>query len=159
LTGINLSFNSSELILIILLFLGLFGRSNLIVASSCILLSIRYFGLDQVILPVLEKRGLEIGLVLLMLHILAPIANSKLAKEDLYSVVSLKGFLALAAGALATKLNGDGLNLMNANPEIIFGLTAGTVVGIVLFRGMPCGPVMAAAVTAVFFQVLQFFCR
>lgn len=158
-TDINLSFNSSELILIILLFLGLFGRSNLIVASSCILLSIRYFGLDHMILPILEKWGLEIGLVLLMLHILAPIATGKLTKEDLYSVFSLKGFLALAAGALATKLNGDGLNLMNANPEIIFGMTAGTVVGIILLRGMPCGPVMAAAVTAVFFQVLQLFCR
>lgn len=147
------------MILIILLFLGLFGRSNLIVASSCILLSIKYFGLDHLILPILEKRGLEIGLVLLMLHILAPIATGKLTREDLHSVVSLKGFLALTAGALATKLNGDGLNLMNVNPEIIFGLTAGTVVGIILFRGMPCGPVMAAAVTAVFFQVFQLFCR
>ncbi|TEB08970.1 DUF441 domain-containing protein [Pelotomaculum propionicicum] len=158
-TGIGLIFNSSELILIILLFLGLFGRSNLIVASTCILLSIRYFNLDHLILPVLEKRGLEIGLVLLMLHILAPIATGKLTKEDLYSVVSLKGILALVAGALATKLNGDGLNLMNANPELIFGLTAGTVVGIILLRGMPCGPVMAAAVTAVFFQVFQLLGR
>lgn len=158
-TAINVSFSSSELILIILLFLGLFGRSNLIVASSCILLSLRYFGLDSMILPILEKRGLEIGLVLLMLHILTPIATGKLTKEDLYSVISPKGLLALGAGALATKLNGDGLYLMNANPEIIFALTAGTVVGIILFRGMPCGPVMAAALTAVFSQVFSLFFR
>ncbi|TEB05384.1 hypothetical protein Psch_02425 [Pelotomaculum schinkii] len=146
-------FSTPELILITLLFLGLFGRSNLVVTSACILLCIRYFNLDSVLLPVLEQRGLEIGLVLLMLHILSPVATDNLTKDDLYSLVSFKGFLALVAGALATKLNGDGLNLMNANPEIIFGMTVGTVLGILLLRGTPCGPVMAAAVTAVFLQI------
>lgn len=151
-----LNHEASEIILIILLFLGLFGRSNIIVVSSCILLCVRYFSLDQVILPLLEKRGLEIGLLLLMLHILTPIATGKLTKEDMYSSVSMKGLLTLAAGALATKLNGDGLNLMNTSPEIIFGLTAGSVTGILLLRGMPCGPVMAAAVTAVFYKLFSF---
>ncbi len=150
-------FSPSELVLIVLLFLGLFGRSSLIVTSSCILLSLKYFNLDHVVLPVLQERGLEIGLVLLMLHILTPVATDKLTKQNLYSTASLKGFLALVAGALATKLNGDGLNLMNTSPEIIFGLTLGTVLGIIIFRGMPCGPVMAAAVAAVFFQVLNLF--
>ena len=150
-------FSPPELILIVLLFLGIFGRSNLLVTSACILLSLRYFSLDHIVLPVLEKRGLEIGLLLLMLHILSPIATEKLTKDDLYSVASLKGFFALAAGALATKLNGDGLNLMNTNPEIIFGMTVGTVLGILFMRGTPCGPVMAAAVTAVFLQIIHLF--
>lgn len=133
--------------------MGLFGRSNLVVTSACILLCIRYFNLDSILLPVLEQRGLEIGLVLLMLHILSPVATDKMTRDDLYSVVSIKGLLALVAGALATKLNGDGLNLMNANPEIIFGMTVGTILGILLLKGTPCGPVMAAAVTAVFLQI------
>lgn len=146
-------FSTPELILITLLFLGLFGRSNLVVTSACILLCIRYFNLDSLLLPVLEQRGLEIGLVLLMLHILSPVATDRMTRQDLYAVVSFKGFLALVAGALATKLNGDGLILMNANPEIIFGMTVGTVLGILLLKGTPCGPVMAAAVTAVFLQI------
>lgn len=150
-------FSPPELILIVLLFLGIFGRSNLVVTSACILLSLRYFSLDHIVLPILEKRGLEIGLLLLMLHILSPIATEKLTKDDLYSVASLKGLFALTAGALATKLNGDGLNLMNTNPEIIFGMTVGTVLGILFMRGTPCGPVMAAAVTAVLLQVINLF--
>ncbi|MCL6634586.1 MAG: DUF441 family protein [Peptococcaceae bacterium] len=147
--------STPELLLIALLFLGIFGRSNLVVTSSCILLSLKYFGLDQMVLPVLEKRGLEIGLVLLMLHILSPIATDKLTKKDFFSVFSGKGLFALAAGALATKLNGDGLKLMNASPEIIFGMTVGTVLGILVLRGTPCGPVMAAAVTAVLIQIVN----
>ncbi len=146
-----------ELILITLLFLGIFGRSNLVVTSSCILLSLKYFNLDHVLLPLLEKRGLETGLVLLMLHILAPIATEKLTGEDLQSVASVKGIIAVAAGALATRLNGDGLALMNASPEIIFGMTVGTVLGIFFMRGTPCGPVMAAAVTTVLLQAAGFF--
>ncbi|HOV78610.1 MAG TPA: DUF441 domain-containing protein [Bacillota bacterium] len=146
-----------ELILITLLFLGIFGRSNLVVTSSCILLSLKYFNLDHVLLPLLEKRGLETGLVLLMLHILAPIATEKLTGEDLQSVASVKGIIAVAAGALATRLNGDGLALMNTSPEIIFGMTLGTVLGIFFMRGTPCGPVMAAAVTTVLLQAAGFF--
>lgn len=155
--GDILGFSPPELILIVLLFLGIFGRSNLVVTSACILLSLRYFRLDHMVLPVLEARGLEIGLVLLMLHILSPIATEKLTKEDLRSVASFKGIFALVAGALATKLNGDGLVLMNTNPEIIFGMTVGTVLGILFLRGTPCGPVMAAAVTAVFLQIIGLF--
>ncbi len=150
-------FSSPELILIILLFLGIFGRSNLLVTSACILLSVRYFRLDHIILPVLEERGLEIGLVLLMLHILTPIATEKLTPKDLRSLASFKGIYALVAGALATRLNSDGLNLMNLTPEIIFGMTVGSVLGILLLRGTPCGPVMAAAVTAVFLQIIAIF--
>ncbi len=148
---------STELILIILLFLGLFGRSNLVVTSACILLCIRYFRLEHIILPVLGERGLEIGLVLLMLHILTPVATEQLTTKDLHSLASIKGIYALAAGALATKLNSDGLNLMNLSPEIIFGMTVGSVLGILLLRGTPCGPVMAAAVTAVFLQIFSLF--
>lgn len=146
-----------ELILILLLFLGIFGRSNLVVMSSCILLSLKYFNLDHIVLPLLENRGLEIGLVLLMLHILTPVATEKLTREDLQSVASFKGIIALLAGALATKLNGDGLVLMDTSPEIIFGMTVGTVLGILFLRGTPCGPVMAAAVTAIFLQVVKLF--
>ena len=155
--GTTWGVSTPELILVLLLFLGIFGRSNLVVTSACILLSLRYFSLDKLVLPVLEQRGLEIGLVLLMLHILTPIATEKLTRDDLFSVASLKGFLALLAGALATKLNGDGLKLMNVNPEIIFGMTVGSVLGILFLRGTPCGPVMAAAVTAVFLHVAALF--
>lgn len=150
--------SAPEFVLVLLLFLGIFGRSNLLVTASCILLSLKYFRLDQMVFPALEERGLEIGLVLLMLHILSPIATDELSKEDLRSIASYKGFLALVAGALATKLNGDGLILMNTNPEIIFGLTVGTVLGIIILRGTPCGPVMAAAVTAIFIQIVNLFC-
>lgn len=141
--------------MLVLLFLGLFGRSNLVVTAACILLCIKYFQLDGLLLPVLESRGLEIGLVLLMLHILTPLAADKVKKEDFSQLASVKGLLALAGGALATRLNGDGLHLMNANPEIIFGMTVGSVLGILFLRGTPCGPVMAAAVTAVFLQTTK----
>jgi uncharacterized membrane protein (DUF441 family) len=147
--------SNPEIILLVLLFLGLFGRSHLVVTAACILLCIKYFQLDPLLLPVLEARGLEIGLVLLMLHILTPLATDRVKKEEFIHLASLKGLLALSGGALATRLNGDGLNLMNASPEIIFGMTVGSVLGILFLKGTPCGPVMAAAVTAVFLQVTK----
>jgi len=147
--------SNPEIILLILLFLGLFGRSNLVVTAACILLCIKYFQLDHLVLPVLEARGLEIGLILLMLHILIPLATDRVQKDEFFQLASAKGLLALAGGALATRLNGDGLILMSASPEIIFGMTVGSVLGILFLKGTPCGPVMAAAVTAIFLQATK----
>jgi uncharacterized membrane protein (DUF441 family) len=78
-------------------------------------------------------------------------------KEVKYSFSTIPGLFALLGGALATHLNNEGLKLMKAMPEIIFGMTIGTILGTVFFKGIPCGPVMAAAVTAILLEIYSLF--
>jgi len=150
--------DTSTLVLLVLLIMAIAGRSNLVAMASCILMAIKFSGLEEFVLPVLEKKGLKFGLLILMVYILMPVAKGEVnLKEVKYSFSTIPGLIALVGGALATHLNNEGLKLMKVMPEIIFGMTVGTILGTVFLRGIPCGPVMAAAVTAILLEIYAIF--
>lgn len=146
-------------ILVALLLVGIVAHSNLIATAASVLLVIKFTNLNMMF-PLLEKRGLELGLLFLMLSILVPLANGKVSVRDiLYNTVSLPGILAVAGGAAATHLNAQGLKLLKVDPEIIFGMVIGSILGIVLLHGVPVGPLMAAGIAALLMPLLKFFRR
>jgi uncharacterized membrane protein (DUF441 family) len=51
------------------------------------------------------------------------------------------------------------LKLLKIDPEIVFGLVIGSILGIVFLHGVPVGPLMAAAVAALFTRGLRIFRR
>ncbi|MEG6617098.1 DUF441 domain-containing protein [Peptococcaceae bacterium 1198_IL3148] len=143
--------------LVALLLIGIISRSNLIATAACVLLIFKLSNINF-IFPLLEKRGLELGLLFLLLSILVPMATGKVTEKDLiYNLTSLPGIMAIIGGALATHLNQHGLKLLQIDPEIIFGLVLGSIIGIVFFNGQPVGPLMAAGVAALFLEVFSYF--
>lgn len=144
-------------LLVALLLIGIVARSNLIATAACVLLILKFTNLTF-LFPLLEKRGLEIGLLFLLLAILVPVATGKVTEKELFSnLASLPGILAILGGALATYMNGEGLKLLQLDPEIIFGLVIGSIFGIVFLGGIPVGPLMAAGLTAFFLSVISWF--
>jgi len=145
--------------LVALLLIGIVAHSNLIATAACLMLILKFTNLN-VMFPFLERRGLELGLLFLILSILVPLANGKVSERDiLYNLTSLPGILAIAGGALATHMNTRGLQLLKLDPEIIFGLVLGSILGIVFLHGVPVGPLMAAGVAALFMQSIRIFKR
>lgn len=141
--------------LVALLLVGIIARSNLIATAACVLLLIKFANLNFM-LPILEKRGLEVGLLFLLLAIMVPVATGQVTeKELLYNFTTIPGILAVVGGALATHLNGEGLKLLQLDPELIFGFVVGSVIGIVFLGGVPVGPLMAAGVTALFLEIFS----
>ncbi len=146
------------MVLLVLLIMAIIGKSNLVAMASCILMAVKFSGLEKFVLPVLEQKGLKFGLLILMVYILMPVAKGEVSlKEVKFSFSTIPGLIALVGGALATHLNNEGLKLMKVMPEIIFGMTVGTILGTVFFRGIPCGPVMTAAVTAILLEIYALF--
>jgi len=95
-----------------------------------------------------------VGLLFLLLSILVPIAQGSVTEKDLiYNITSLPGIMAIVGGAVATHMNGEGLKLLGVRPEIIFGLVIGSIFGIVFFRGVPVGPLMAAGIAALYLEI------
>ena len=145
-----------ESVLLILIIIGIVGKAPLIATSACILLVLKltnlthYFGL-------IERRGLELGLLFLMLSVLIPFAEGKITLRDLrHCLLSVPGVLALAGGALATYMNGDGLRMLKNQPELLIGLVVGSIAGIVFLKGIPVGPLMAAGLTALFLKLFKY---
>ena len=139
--------------LVVLLLVGIIAQSNLIAIAACVLLILRFSRL-HFIFPLLERRGLEVGLLFLLLSILVPIAQGSVTEKDLIcNITSLPGIMAIVGGAVATHMNGEGLKLLGVRPEIIFGLVIGSIFGIVFFHGVPVGPLMAAGIAALYLEI------
>ncbi len=142
-----------------LLLIGIIAQSNLIVTAASILLIVKFTNLNF-IYSLLDRRGLELGLLFLMLTIMVPLANGSVLPGDITrNLVSLPGILAVAGGAGATYLNARGLDLLKVDPEIVFGMVLGSIFGIVFLHGVPVGPLMAAGITAMLLPVLRLFRR
>jgi len=147
---------NGEVLLVILIIIGLIGRSPIITTAACLLLIVKLAQLDR-FLPAIERRGLEFGLLFLTMAVLVPFASGKIAWRDLAQVfLSWPGILALAGGAIATYMNGRGLALLKMDPELIVGLVIGSILGIIFLRGIPVGPLMAAGITAMLVKLFSF---
>lgn len=146
---------SGESILVILILIGLLGKSNIIATSACILLVLKLTNL-QSLYPLLERRGLEAGLLFLNISVLVPFAAERISLQDISgSFLTISGILALLGGAIATYMNGQGLDLLQTDPEMMVGLVLGSIFGIVFLKGVPVGPLMAAGVTAFLVKIIQ----
>lgn len=146
-----------NLILFALLLLGFAANSTLLATAACILLFLKLSKLGR-LLYLLERRGLEVGLIFLMLSVLIPLAHDNVVYLDmLKNTLSPQGILAVIGGALATHMNGEGLKLLKLDPQLIFGMVIGSIIGIVFLGGIPIGPLMAAGLTALFLEVIYWF--
>ncbi len=141
-------------IIILILVLGILGKSDIIAAAAAILLVIDYVNLER-FLPTLERRGLELGLLFLVISVLVPFAANKVgSKQILTSFFSIPGLVALVSGAIATSLNGKGLEMLQQKPEVMIGLVFGSILGIVFLKGIPVGPLMAGGIAALLLRLL-----
>lgn len=142
----------SLIVLFILLGLGVFSQNNTIIIATALLIIIKVSPLNVHIMPVVEKYGLSLGILILTIGVLAPIASGKISGEViLKSFVSVKSLLAIAVGVLVAYLGGRGVELMTDEPSVIAGLLIGTVAGVAVLRGVPVGPLIAAGILSLFY--------
>jgi uncharacterized membrane protein (DUF441 family) len=150
---------SGEVMLVLLIIVGLIGRSPIIATAASMLLVLKLTSLER-FFPTVERRGMELGLLFLTISVLVPFASEKVTWKDITPLFSTAvGILALAGGAIATYMNGKGLDLLKSEPQLIVGLVIGSIIGIVFFRGIPVGPLMAAGITAFFFKLIEMLSR
>lgn len=142
--------------LVALIIIGLIGRSHIITTAACVLLIVKLISLDRY-LPTIERRGLELGLLFLTMGVLVPFASERISIKDVTSMFTTwPGILALLGGAIATYMNGKGLELLKIDPQMIVGLVIGSIFGIIFLKGIPVGPLMAAGITAFLLKVFTF---
>jgi uncharacterized membrane protein (DUF441 family) len=155
----RMQISSGEAALVVLIITGLLGRSPIIATAASMLLMLKLASLER-FFPAVERRGMELGLLFLTISVLVPFANEKITAKDILPLfTTLMGVVALTGGALATYLNGKGLDMLRAEPHLIVGLVVGSIIGIVFLRGIPVGPLMAAAITALLLKFIYFISK
>ncbi|MHA3078679.1 DUF441 domain-containing protein [Acinetobacter sp. ANC 5502] len=130
--------------LIVLLACGILSHNSSVTIASAVLIVVRISPLDQYF-PFLQTHALSIGITILTIGVLTPIASGRIPGEMiLKSFMSYKSILAIVIGLLVAWLGGRGVKLMSNQPDVVAGLLIGTVAGVALLRGVPVGPLIAA---------------
>lgn len=141
-------FDPTLLILLGLAALGLISHNTTVAVAILVLIIVRVTPLNG-FFPWIEKQGLTVGIIILTIGVMAPIASGTLpASTLLHSFVNWKSLIAIAVGIFVSWLGGRGVPLMGTQPQMVVGLLVGTVLGVALFRGVPVGPLIAAGLVS-----------
>ena len=136
--------------LLVLLACGIFSHNTAVTIAAGVLIVFKITPLSE-FFPLLQQHGLNVGIVILTIGVLTPIASGKNPGEAiLKSFLSWKSLLAIAIGLFVAWLGGRGVKLMTHQPNVVAGLLIGTVAGVALLRGVPVGPLIAAGVLSLF---------
>ena len=139
----NVSFVS--LFLVTLIFLGVISQNNSITISATILLLMQQTALVQFV-PLIEKHGLNIGIIILTVSVLSPLVSGRIQIPPAAGFLNLKMAAAVAIGIFVAWIAGRGVPLMGQQPVLMTGLLIGTVIGVAFMGGIPVGPLIAAGI-------------
>ncbi|MBT9259660.1 MAG: DUF441 domain-containing protein [Clostridiales bacterium] len=140
--------------LMVILLAGLLSRNAVVAAAAAILLLL-HLGDAKGLLHWVTRHGLTLGYLFLLLAVLAPLLEAPLTRKDLLQVVlGPASLVALLASALGSWLAYHGVRFMDRQPQILLALVLGTVVGTVVLRGVPTGPLIAAGFTALLLELI-----
>ncbi|MFZ5436779.1 MAG: DUF441 domain-containing protein [Bacillota bacterium] len=142
-------------LLFAVLALGVISRNNLLISASGILLVFLFSGYLPAV-RFFEEKGVELGILILTVSVLAPLATGSAGLADIRSLVTGRGGVAaLIAGMLAAYLTGQGVSILRLQPEIVMGLAIGSILGTAFLGGVPAGPLVAAGFAAVLLRVFR----
>lgn len=136
----------TSLLLLVFAALGIISSNTPVTVAMVFLLLLRVLNLNQAF-PWLEKYGLTLGIIILTIGVMAPLASGKMSLQMIgESFLHWKSLLAIGVGLLVAYLGGRGATLMGTQPTVVAGLLIGTVLGVALFKGVPVGPLIAAGI-------------
>lgn len=136
----------SALVLLLLAALGIISKNMTVTIAMVVLVLLRILNLNRWF-PFLEKHGISIGIIILTIGVMTPIASGKITVQDLLrTFIHWQSLLAVGMGIVVAYLGSRGVALMSANPMVVTGILVGTILGVALFKGVPVGPLIAAGI-------------
>jgi len=148
------AFGQVGILLLIIILLGVAGHNYVVAVVAGILLVLRLLN-GEALFPILEKYALNVGIGIITLAILVPIASGSIGWLDLYrTLASPAGLVAVTTGISVAYLGGRGVGFLTLQPQVIVGLMVGTIIGVAFFRGVPVGPLIAGGMVALLMELM-----
>jgi uncharacterized membrane protein (DUF441 family) len=146
----------SWLFLLIILAVSYFGKNQSLLIATGVVLALKLIPNTAKLLNTIQAKGINWGVTVISVAILVPIATGQIGFRDLLNAFkSPVGYVAVTCGVLVAVLSAKGVGLLSQSPEITVALVFGTIMGVVLLRGIAAGPVIASGMTYVILQLLQ----
>jgi uncharacterized membrane protein (DUF441 family) len=151
-------FNESWLFLILLLVIGFIAKNSSLMIAIGVLLILKIIGLDTKIFSSIQTKGINWGVTIITIAVLAPIASGEIGFKDLLDAFkSPFAWIALISGMAVALLAKGGVTLLADDPQITTALVLGTILSVSIFKGVAVGPLIGAGIAYTAMKIISFF--
>ncbi|UOY94279.1 DUF441 domain-containing protein [Ectobacillus sp. JY-23] len=148
--------SQSTLFLFILLAVGYLAKNQSLMIAVGVLLLLKWTFLGDKMLPYLQYKGINLGVTIITIAVLVPIATGEIGfKQLLDAMKSYYAWIALASGIAVALLAKGGVVLLANDPHITAALVFGTILAVALFNGVAVGPLIGAGIAYAVMHVIQ----
>lgn len=134
--------------LLVILVLSVIGNNATVSIAVLILLLLKLLGFGSWF-PFIENNGINIGIIILTLAVLAPLAQERISINDMLAALKTPvSIIAIVVGIFVAWVAGQGVSFMQGSPEAVTALIAGTIIGVCFFHGLAVGPLIAGGMVA-----------
>ncbi|WP_050616807.1 DUF441 domain-containing protein [Bacillus testis] len=149
---------SPYIFLIVLMLIALIAKNNSLILAVGFLLVIKLLGLGDKVFPFLQSKGINLGVTVITIAVLVPIATGTIGFKDLGEALkSPLAWIALGSGIVVALLAKNGVTLLATDPHITTALVLGTILAVAVFKGVAVGPLIGAGIAYVAMKIFQFF--
>jgi uncharacterized membrane protein (DUF441 family) len=142
-------------IVLALLIISLVGHSMSMVYTCVILLLLKWL-LPQEAVDYVGQHGAGWGVILLTVALLVPLIQGKVGLNEIRnSFTGGLGLLAVLIGLMVAIFGRWGITLIGKTPQITIMLMVGTVIGVIFFKGVAVGPMIAGGITYAILTILE----
>ncbi|MDE5412331.1 MAG: DUF441 domain-containing protein [Bacillaceae bacterium] len=150
--------SQSSLFLLILLVISWLGKNQSLLVAVVALLLLKWTGLGDKLFPLIQAKGINWGVTILTIAVLVPIATGEIGFKQLTeSLKSSYAWIALFSGIAVALIAASGVDLLKDDPHITTALVLGTILAVVLFKGIAVGPLIAAGIAYLIIQLISIF--
>jgi uncharacterized membrane protein (DUF441 family) len=150
--------SESLLFLLLLLVIGLIAKNSSLMIAIAVLLLLKIGGLETKSFSFIQSKGINWGVTLITIAVLAPIASGDIGFKDLTSSFkSPYAWIALISGMLVALLAKGGVKLLADDPQITTALVLGTILSVSIFKGVAVGPLIGAGIAYTAMKIFGLF--
>lgn len=151
-------FNQATLFLLLLLVIGIIAKNNSLLIAIFVLLVLKISGLETKSFNFIQSKGINWGVTIITIAVLAPIASGEIGFKDLSNAFkSPIAWIALISGMLVALLAKGGLSLLANDPQVTAALVLGTILAVSIFKGVAVGPLIGAGIAYTAMKLIDFF--
>ncbi|WP_412758998.1 DUF441 domain-containing protein [Neobacillus cucumis] len=154
----SIMLSESLVFLLLLLVIGFIVKNSSLMIAIGVLLLLKVVGLEAKSFSFLQSKGINWGVTLITIAVLAPIASGEIGFRDLTaSFKSPYAWIALISGMLVALLAKGGVKLLADDPQITTALVLGTILSVSIFKGVAVGPLIGAGIAYMAMKIFGFF--
>lgn len=144
--------------LLLLMSISVIAKNQSLMVAVAVLLVLKVFGFDSKGFSFLQTKGINWGITIITIAVLAPIASGDIGFKDLLGAFkSPYAWIALVSGIAVALLAKGGVVLLAEDPHITTALVLGTILAVSLFKGVAVGPLIGAGIAYMAMKLFELF--